>query len=83
MRPQLAAALAVVLAALRLRRQRRQRRGVHRLLLERKNRGQYHVLFRELKSDPALFRNYTRMRVETFGVLLALVEPKYAPPTVC
>lgn len=43
--------------------------------LRRSRQGDYLHLFQELKEDPSMFFNYTRMDLSSFYILLDLVSP--------
>ena len=50
--------------------------NVHPLNRERRQFGEYHHLFCELKKDPTRFHEYTRMSLDTFQYILQKIEPR-------
>ncbi|XP_065084914.1 uncharacterized protein LOC135707109 [Ochlerotatus camptorhynchus] len=50
--------------------------GVHPINQKRQIYGEYHHLYPDLVKHPAKFRNYTRMRIETFNYVLGLIEER-------
>ena len=70
------AASAFILVAAIARRLRRQRRPTHPYLLRRPQLGAYNTLINELiKESPEIFRQYVRMKPDTFFLLLDRVRP--------
>lgn len=54
---------------------KRKKVGIHPINLERKEYGEYHHLFKELKRDDRRFFQYTRMTQETFTYNFKIIEP--------
>ena len=70
------AASAFILVAAIARRLRRQRRPTHPYLLRRPQLGAYNTLINELITEsPEIFRQYVRMKPDTFFLLLDRVRP--------
>ncbi|XP_068094158.1 uncharacterized protein [Hyperolius riggenbachi] len=65
----------MILMSLVLRRGRQRRRyWVHPLLKERQKKGQFWLLYRDLRQHPEKFFGYARMSIESFDQLLALLS---------
>lgn len=69
-----ALALALLLARYR---QSRRRFGIHPINRGRFQHGEYHHLMPKLREHPDRFREYFRMPVEQFDLLLQLVHNRY------
>ncbi|KAK9694976.1 hypothetical protein QE152_g33179 [Popillia japonica] len=60
---------------MRYKRRRKKRRvWVHEINQQRKEEGEFHVLYEQLRSDENRFYVYFRMDIECFDELLLLIE---------
>ena len=67
--------LGLVMIMQKVLKKRKRRFWVHPIVANRLLRGQFHILFEELKDDDAKFLNYFRMPQAAFDELVTTITP--------